>query len=423
MGCAQGLGRIASRIGLLAGLLLALMLLATATAPASRAHRLARAHQRHADTDRRGAPDPDDRRHTTSRKRHRHTKSRGHHGHHKAITGRPMTPAPTPTKSAQVRAMPVSLSVANVNTSMVPCSPDGNSYTLAGTLFLPAQSTPAGVTLYVHGLGFAGYFWHFTAVGGYDYATTEAEHGHASMVIDRLGYGASSIPPGTASCVGGQASIVHQVVQALRHGSYQATGTARSPSFSRVGLAGHSAGGQLVQIEAYSFSDIDALAVMDWADQSYSPSALSAFGAAGSQCAGGGSPQVGGRSNGYGAYGQTTAQYDSLMFHDTDPAVLAAANAMRTLDPCGDINSILNGVSVDVANVGSIKVPIAYVWGDQDANYIAGSPWWQQQEAMYSSSPKVTDVTLTNTGHAVTLERSAPRLQTAMNHWLTANGL
>jgi hypothetical protein len=359
------------------------------------------------------------------KKTHAATKSHKHKSHKKKKkkTTSP-TPAPTPAPATPtVREIPVTFSVVNTNTSQVPCGTDGKQYTIAGTLILPPSTTPAGVTLYAHGLGFGAWFWNFTAVPGYDYATSEANLGHASAVIDRLGYGASSIPSGAASCVGGQASILHQIVQDLRSGAYGAGGGAAPIGFSRVGLAGHSAGGELAEIEAYSFRDINALAVMDWADQSYSPGALTAFGEDGAQCVTGGTTQVGGQGSDYASYGQSAAGFDALMFANAAPNVEAAATAMRTNDPCGDILSILNAVAVDALNIGTIKVPVAYVWGTQDANYIIGTPWWSLQELLYSESPKVTDITLPGSGHAVTLERTFPTLVSQMSAWLTANGL
>jgi pimeloyl-ACP methyl ester carboxylesterase len=322
---------------------------------------------------------------------------------------------------AHVRVVSVTFAVTNANTSDVPCPTDGRGYSIHGQLFLPPSLTPNGVTLYVHGLGFSSYFWHFTSVPGYDYATLLAQQGHASVIVDRLGYGGSSVPAGSASCVGGQASIAHQVVQALRTGQYVATGQT-AHRFSRVGLAGHSLGGELVEIEAHSFHDIDALAVVDWADQGYSPLALGAFGALGAQCVTGGVAEGPGQAGGYGSYGETVAQYDALMFHDADPAVVAAANALRTKDPCGDVESILTAVAIDLAKIGTINVPIAYVWGDDDANYVPAI-WWQLQEPLYAGSPKVTGIGLSGTGHAVTLERSASTFRAGMAAWLTQSGL
>jgi hypothetical protein len=326
------------------------------------------------------------------------------------------------TASAAGRVVPVSFAVVNDNTSAVPCSADGGKYTIAGKLFLPPGPVPSGVTVYVHGLGFAGYFWDFTAVPSYDYAATEAGAGHASLVIDRLGYGASSIPSGSASCVGSQATVLHEIVGDLRSGAY-ATGGPPAPSFVRVGIVGHSAGGQLAEVEAYSFRDVAALGIVDWADQGYSPGAYAAFGGDGVQCVLGTGKQVGSSSTGYAAFGQTAAEYDALMFADADPAVVAAANGLRELDPCGQVESVLTAVALDVARVGTISVPIAFVHGTEDAIFVTGLPWSQLQEALYLSSPQVTDITLAGEGHAVTLEQSAASLDRAMSSWLSANGL
>jgi pimeloyl-ACP methyl ester carboxylesterase len=360
--------------------------------------------------------------HKSTKHEHKHKHKKKHTKKHKKKKKKKHEKKPAPA-TPTARAVPVSFSVVNRNDSAVPCNASGAAATIRGTMFLPAGATPQGVTLYLHGLGFSSTFWDFTAVPGYDYAAQEAKLGHASVVIDRLGYGASTIPNGNDSCVGSQATIAHQVVQALRGGSYSAGRGDATPAFSRVGLAGHSAGGQLAQIEAYSFHDIDALAVVDWADQTYSPAALTGFAVAGAQCLGGGMPARDGAPSGYGVYGSTTSAYDALMFHDTDPAVLAVANATRTKDPCGDLLTILSGVAVDALMVPTIEVPVVYVWGTDDGNYIDGTPWWQLQEALFLSSPKVTDVTLDDTGHAVTLERSAPQTVAAMDRWLGENHL
>ena len=61
--------------------------------------------------------------------------------------------------------------------------------------------------LYLHGLGFGEWMWHFTANPAYDYAALQAKAGHVSVTIDRLGYDASGRPAGKQSCLAGQASI------------------------------------------------------------------------------------------------------------------------------------------------------------------------------------------------------------------------
>lgn len=340
---------------------------------------------------------------------------RRHHRHHHQ---------PVPTPSAGI---PVTFTVVNDNATAIPClpdNPDGKTYTVSGQLILPpGTTTPQGVTLYVHGLGYAGWFWDFTAVPGYDYAATEAAAGHASVVIDRLGYGSSNIPPGAATCIGSQATIVHEIVQDLRAGTYTATGMTAAPKFSKVGLVGHSAGGELVEIEAYTFKDIDALGIMEWADQFYSLGAYTAFGEDALQCVAGNVAQVGTTETGYAKFGETDAQFNSLMLADAAPDVVSAVDSMRENDPCGQIETILTGTALDILNDPTIRVPIAYIHAGDDGIFQAGLPWPTLQQALYAGTSKLTDISLPGEGHAVTLERGAGRLEAAMSSWLTANGL
>src|SRR2546425_322213 len=116
---------------------------------------------------------------------------------------------------AAVSVTPVSFAVRIQNTSLVPCLGAGSGpATIAGTLVAP-DPLPQGVTLYLHGLGFGKWFWHFYPGSALDFATRLAEQGHASVIIDRLGYGDSDRPDGNQSCIGVQADIAHQIVGQL----------------------------------------------------------------------------------------------------------------------------------------------------------------------------------------------------------------
>lgn len=318
---------------------------------------------------------------------------------------------------------PVSFAVRNINGSKVACSSDGGSYVLSGHLVGPASGLrgpgPHAVTLYLHGLGFGQWFWSFAAVPGYDFAEAEAALGYSSVVIDRLGYGASSHPSGTAICLGSQADMAHQVIQQLRAGSY-AGSQAVTPAFGKVALAGHSAGGAVAQIEAYSFRDVDALAILGYADLGASPAALTTFAATGQVCLAGGQPAGPGQASGYAYFGQTPQDFDSVMFHDADPAVVQAATAMRLRDPCGDTNSFPAAIATDLAQVPSIQVPVLLVFGQNDALF--PPPAESNQRALFAGSTKVQSVMLADTGHALTLERSAPSTVAAVSSWLSGLG-
>jgi pimeloyl-ACP methyl ester carboxylesterase len=286
----------------------------------------------------------------------------------------------------------------------------------------PGREDPTGaVTVHVHGLGFSSYFWEFTDAPGYDYASQEARAGQASVIIDRLGYGASGKPNGDLSCIGAQADVVHQVVDDLRDGHYREdglSGDGYQHAYKKVALAGHSAGGLIAQVEAASFGDVDALAVISWADVGASPLAVETFAGAAPVCASGGQQATPSGPGGYAYFGQTAHDYEAAMFFDADPAVVAAATARRPRDPCGDLGSIGPAIAVDLGTLAQIRVPVLLAYGDRDALF--PPPAGQRQRSLYSGSRNVTLITVRDAGHAITLGRTAPTFRLAMLHWLTS---
>ena len=323
----------------------------------------------------------------------------------------PATAAPL---SVPVQSRAVSFQVHNTNRSMVPCESDGAAYTIVGHLVGPAarpgdDDTARPVVLDLHGLGFGEFFWSFDTVAGYDWARTLAERGVASVVVDRIGYGRSGRPPGTQSCIGAQADVAHQIVQELRSGSYALEGGV-ALRFVRVALAGHSAGGAITQIEAYSFHDVDGVVVLSYADLRPSLRTLAALTQAGVVCLGGGNPP------GHAPFGQSDADFQALMFHDADPKVVAAVTAMRNPEPCGDDASLLSAIATDVREVPSMTVPVLLLIGDHDA--VFPPPALESQRRLFAGSHDVTAVTIPDTGHAVTVERSAGLTRDAVISWL-----
>jgi pimeloyl-ACP methyl ester carboxylesterase len=330
------------------------------------------------------------------------------------------TPAAAPAVTTVV-SEPVTFTVSDVNHSLVPCGGSGATYRVHGSIVGPAgslSSAGSAATLYLHGLGYGKFFWDFTAVPGYDFASQMAALGHVSVIIDRLGYGASDHPPGMKSCVGAQADVAHQIVHELRTGSYQATGG--SPlAFSSIALIGHSVGGAIAQAEAYSFHDVNALGVLSWADQGPSPFALATFATAGGDClVGPASPARGGSS--YAPFGTTAAVFDKAMFHNTDLAVVAAVNAARNPDPCGDDESIPQALAADQLFVPTIRVPVLLLYGAGDALF--PPPAGTIQRLRFLGAKSVTFKQVPNTGHAVTLERTAPTVLADISSWLGARG-
>ncbi len=335
--------------------------------------------------------------------------------------GPPIPPVVSPP--AAVVTHTVSFTVHNVNRSAVPCLVDGATYTIQGHLVMPSTNpAPSSVTLYLHGLGFGESFWRFQNPAGYDFATDMASRGHASVVIDRLGYDSSPHPEGFGVCLGSQADMAHQIIQQLRSGAYQID-AGPVTTFSRVALAGHSIGGSTAQIEAYSFGDIDALAVISYADLGASPATLLALSNASLICATGGRQAEPGSPSGYSPFGVSDADFQALMFHHVDPAVEAAVTAQRNLDPCGDLLAAAPALAGNVANLAllaDIDVPVLVMCGKNDAVIMSSA--CTLQRSLYLRSPDTTVSLLDDTGHAVTVELSAPVFRQRLSDWLAARG-
>ena len=158
---------------------------------------------------------------------------------------------------AAARSAPIAFEVDNVNRSALPCPADGTRRTVRGRLVLPAGPRPETVTLYLHEYFFGRFFWEFSAVPGYDFAGALADRGHASVIVDRLGYDESDRPEGTGTCLGAHADVARQVVAQLK-----------AQGFERVVLAGHSVGAAIAELALHSFEEpgIAGLVVLGWSD-------------------------------------------------------------------------------------------------------------------------------------------------------------
>ncbi len=338
------------------------------------------------------------------------------------------SPAPAPTASvtdnaAGTTGAAVSFQVRNVNRSKVPCHADGKTYTVNGHLVGPvgtlaSAAGPRAVTLYLHGLGFGQFFWRFQAVPGYDYAAAQARAGHVSVVIDRLGYDLSGKPYGKNICLGAHADIAHQIVGDLRSGHYTVGGRPVAPHFAKVTLAGHSFGGLISQIEAYSFGDIDGLIVVSYSDEVVSPLAKRLLAAQAAKCAAGGQRVDGFGPGGYAPFAPPPITKRAL-FHDVAPAVLKAALPRLNIDPCGDIASAPAAVKTNLANLHRIKVPVLIVAGGSDALF--PPPAGPRQARLFTGARSVTEQTIAGAGHAITLQRSHDTFQRTVDRWLNGH--
>jgi len=338
-----------------------------------------------------------------------------------AIVLAALAPLQSRAASAEVVDVPVTFHVLNTNTTVTKCQTDGKPYTIRGDLVAPAsalsETTHNAVALYIHGSG-DGSTWHFTAVPGVDYITQMAGMGHVSVFIHNLGYGTSDPADGSKICFGSFADIAHQVVQALRAGSYVAGG--RTPiTFERVALAGHSAGGIAAELYSISYHDIDALVIVGWADSA--PTLTSLYGDVGRvgiECARGGESKQPGGPAGWAKVFTTREEWDALFFN-SDPTVEDAFIPRYEDDPCGALNDLGQALAASVALSPMVDLPILLAYGDHDP-FPPGA--FEMQRARYVSSSDVSLAVLPATGHQIMLGRTAPAFRSVMSNWLSAHG-
>ncbi len=109
------------------------------------------------------------------------------------------------------------------------------------------------------------------------------------------------------------------------------------------------------------------------------------------------------------------------MFHDAEPAVVAAATTRRNRDPCGEYGSIVTAVASNQLRIGGLTLPVLVACGRQDA--VFPPPACEDQAGHYRASSNVTGLFLDGTGHMLPLERTAPNFRAAVATWLHDHGI
>jgi pimeloyl-ACP methyl ester carboxylesterase len=125
----------------------------------------------------------------------------------------------------------------------------GLAQTMAATLCVPDGGTSVVQVLVPGGFYNRGYWDIPVDPATHSFRRAMNEAGYATLTVDRLGTGASSLPPSVLLTAITQADAVHQVVQTLR------------PRFGTVFLGGHSLGSAISIIEAARYRDVDGVLV------------------------------------------------------------------------------------------------------------------------------------------------------------------
>ncbi|GAA1958692.1 alpha/beta hydrolase [Amycolatopsis minnesotensis] len=128
------------------------------------------------------------------------------------------------------------------------------SQTMHGTLCVP-DGGASTVHVLVPGGTYNSSYWDIgyqPEIRSYRQAMNRA--GYATLALDRLGTGASSIPLSVLLTTITEAFTVHDVIQQLKSGE-------RGPRFAKVVLGGHSYGSAIAIVEAATFHDVDGVLI------------------------------------------------------------------------------------------------------------------------------------------------------------------
>lgn len=291
---------------------------------------------------------------------------------------------------------------------------------LAATLCRPAGGSGTVMVL-MSGSNFNGSYWDFPyQPQTYSFRRAMNEAGYATLVVDRLGNGASTHPQSETLTATATAQDLHDIVGAARHGL---DGTA---PFTKVITVGHSLTAGTSIMEATEYHDVDGLLLTGYSHAVNVPETLSVIATYHSSSE---DPEFAGRGldPGYLTTRPGTRVHDFYDPGDVDPAVLAQDEKTKevfslTEYPDGMV-STLPGMS------NFITAPVLIVVGGRDrmlcgVNYAtcASTAALHAEEApFFGPAARLRTFVLPGSGHAVNLARNTADYHAAVVDWANSD--
>jgi pimeloyl-ACP methyl ester carboxylesterase len=307
--------------------------------------------------------------------------------------------------SLAVRPAPATVTVTREAVSFQVTNPldQLTTYTVEGTLIRPLGCT-ASVLLGVHGLSYGRWAWDFPLEPEtYSVAQALAERGYAMLAIDKLGYGDSAgegapdHPNGYTLTVEGYAEMTGEIARQLHGGTYEAP----SPvAFSHVGLIGHSAGTEIVELTAGMYPGLaDVLIATGYTHVPF----MNAFWLLREWFP---NDNVHALQDDYVYFENDPATRAADFYTElSDPDVIALDTEMANPTPSGEIFSI--GMQPSRYVIPLVRVPVLVVLAEKDVLFPA------------SNGPKTLHV-VPGAGHTFMLHTNAPATNDAVADWLDA---
>ncbi|MBM7369218.1 alpha/beta hydrolase [Gordonia hydrophobica] len=232
---------------------------------------------------------------------------------------------------------------------------------IAGTYCTDAKGPGSVVQILIPGATYDRSYWDFPGFGGrYSYVKHASRAGQATLAIDPIGVGKSTLPVGWQVSSPSSAQAVHEVIRAMRNGRL-------GRSWDKVVLVGHSFGSLTAMLEAGTYNDVDGL-LISGASHAPGPGGIA-------QIIGNVRPAVddpatkGTTPDGDYTY-LSVPNVRAGAFHapgDSDPAVVKADEATRVAGTAG----ILATIPVFIPATFDIDVPVLIANGSADKVFCA----------------------------------------------------
>jgi pimeloyl-ACP methyl ester carboxylesterase len=287
---------------------------------------------------------------------------------------------------------------------------------LASTLCLPDGPADTVMVL-MSGSNFNGGYWDFGyQPQTYSFRRAMNAAGYATLVVDRLGNGASTRPPSLTLTATATAQALHDIVQAARHG------LAGAAPFDKVVTVGHSLTAGTSVMESTAYRDVDGVVLTGYSHAINVPETL---GVISSYHPAAEDPEFAGR--GYDPDYLTTRPgarlHDFFDPGDVDPAVLDRDEQTKEVFSLTEYPDGMTSTLPGMSNF--ITVPTLVVAGGRDrmvcgADYssCADTATLQAEEApFFAPAARMRAFVLPGSGHAVNLARNTTDYQAAVIDW------
>lgn len=285
----------------------------------------------------------------------------------------------------------------------------GQNHTVAGTLCTPPNART--LQILVPGGLYNSSYWDIAA----DPATRSFRRamnkaGYATLAVDRLGSGHSSVPPSVLLTAITQADAMHQVVQAVR------------PRFGKVVIAGHSLGSAIAIIEAATYRDVDAVLVTAMGHRlnalglapiaaTFVPAALD--------------PAFVGRSLDPGYL--TTMPGTRYSLHSPGPNITAAVSFDEATKDVAAPTELLDAALLGVVTPYTrlVSVPVLTAIASADPTFCgllatdcrSAATYGRAEAPYYSPAAQLESYVLPGYGHSLNYAPNAPDLHKAVVDW------